>query len=69
MANTKIELITGEHFKNTDQTLIKEYNDLTYELNRYIWRLSSEEILTKYTRVKELVSLLGIGEPHQLTLF
>lgn len=64
-----MNLITGEQFENLDQTLINEFNELTYQLNREIFRFSTEEVISKYERIKELNSLLGVGEKIQLDLF
>jgi hypothetical protein len=65
----RMKLITGEHCENVDQALINEYNNLTYQLNREIFLFTQEEVLSKYGRIKELITLLGIGENEQLVLF
>lgn len=65
----KAELITGEQFENLDHALIKEFNDLTYQLNREVSRFSQEEILSKFNRIKELNLLLGVEGQAQLSLF
>lgn len=65
-----MELITKEHFVKTDDlNLIQEFNDLTFQLNRELFRYSLDEILIKYKRLKQLNDLLGVGELVQLSLF
>lgn len=64
-----MKLITGERFENVKTNLVNEFNDLTYQLNRKIYLLSSEEIIAKHSRIIELNMLLGIGKNIQLDLF
>lgn len=64
-----MKLITEEQYDHFKPDLIKEYNVLTYQLNRELSRFSRDEILFKYNRIRELVSLLGIGDNVQLDLF
>lgn len=57
-----MKLITGEHTKSLDLALIKEFNDLTYQLNSEFYLLSLEGVQFKYHQIKELNVLLYIGK-------
>ena len=65
-----MKLITSEYTECTDQNMINEYNELTYELKRELAKFSDDEVLTKHRRIIFLFSIIvEYPKNEQQTLF
>lgn len=65
-----MRLLDGEYTKCNDQSLINEYNELTYQLNREMGKYTLEEVLSKHKRVIYLYDLIVVKDRNeQLSLF